>query len=298
MDSTYAAREHRKTVIAAGVIAIATNLLLTVVKIVVGAVSGSLAILSDALHGLVDAASGLVVIISEKVKPYLAASNFTAPDSPTTSTPTPTPAASTPTPTSTVAPPVNFPSSPAPASSATSVPTVQPTTPTAQPVAQPAPTTPAPAKPNPLSKLPFIASLRQHSDVERLGARIIAVIIILVSVHILIEAIQGLLSPPEINFSLLTVAILAITTVAKIALAIFLRKTGAKTHSATLKASSIESMNDSLISVAVLVSTLIYSVFHVNIESYISIAVAVVIFKSGFDLLRPPKSSRSPQKLS
>ena len=59
--------EHSKTVVKAGAIAIIVNLLLAIFKIFVGSVSNSVAVTSDALHGLVDTLSGAIVIISEKL---------------------------------------------------------------------------------------------------------------------------------------------------------------------------------------------------------------------------------------
>lgn len=196
---------HRKTVIRAGAVAIIVNLILTVVKITIGAVSGSLAIFSDAIHGVVDSLAGVIVIVSEKIKPQKTKSGRTL----------------------------------------------------------------------------------DHATIEKIGARIIAVIILLVAAHIIIEAVAGLFNPPEINLSIFALVILTISIVAKVALAIYLRKTSQKTRSVTLKASSVESLNDSIISFAVLLSTLVYLISGFNIEAYVSILVAVFIAKSGLDLLKP-----------
>ena len=196
--------KHQKSVIRAGAVAIVVNVALTILKIILGAVSGSLAILSDALHGVVDSLAGVVVIVSEKIKPKTEKSG---------------------------------------------------------------------------RKL-------KHADIERIGARIIAVIIIFVAVKIVIEAIVGLIEPPEISLSVSTLVILTLSIVAKVGLAIYLRQTGQKTHSATLKASSVEALNDSMISVAVLISTVIFLIWQVNIEAYISIFVAIIVLKTGIDLLR------------
>lgn len=196
-------KEHQKIVIRAGTIAILVNLLLTGAKIAAGAVSGSLAIWSDALHGVVDSLAGAVVIASEKIRVFRTKSG---------------------------------------------------------------------------RKL-------EHAEIEKIGARVIAVIIILVAIHIAIEALEGLFSPPELNLSFLAIAILTVSIVVKIGLAIYLRQTGRRTRSATLKASSVEALNDAMISVAVLLSTLVYLIWQVNIEAYVSLLVAAVILKTGIDLL-------------
>ena len=132
-----------------------------------------------------------------------------------------------------------------------------------------------------------------HADIERLGSQIIGLIILLVALHIIIEAISGLFHPEELNISIPTIIILIISIATKIALGLYLRKTSQKVGSATLKASSVETLNDSIISAAVLISTLIYFIWHINLESYISLAVAAIILKTAIDLLRPHKSHQN-----
>ena len=195
-------RMHQKTVVRAGAVAIATNLVLTVLKIVVSGISGSLAVMSDALHGLVDALSGIVVIVSEKIK---------------------------------------------------------------------------------LSRLKKTLS---HEEIEKIGARIIAVIIILVAVHILVEAVEGIWDPEQLSFSVPALVILMLGIGAKVALSYYLRRTARATRSDTLRASSVESLNDALISGAVALSLALQMMTGVNIEPYVSIAVAVIICWSGIQLLR------------
>lgn len=206
-----AEKTHKSTVLRAGFIAIGINLLLFAFKLIVSIVSGSLAVLSDALHGLVDTLSGIIVVVSEKIKPHVSKSGrkFT------------------------------------------------------------------------------------HADIERLGSQIIGVIILLVALHIIIEAISGFFHPEDLNISVPTLVILIISIITKIALGFYLRKTSQKVGSATLKASSVETLNDSIISTAVLISTIIYFIWHINLESYISLIVAAIIVKTAIDLLRPHKSHQN-----
>ena len=128
-----------------------------------------------------------------------------------------------------------------------------------------------------------------HSDIERIGARAIALIILLVAVHIFIESIAALLHPEDLDLGAPALIILAVAMLAKISLAIFLQKTGQRVHSATLRASGVESFNDSIVSAAVLFSALIYTLWQVNIEAYISLIIAFIIFKSGLDIIFPRK---------
>ena len=194
--------EHSKTVVKAGAVAIAVNLLLAIFKIIVGSVSSSVAITSDALHGLVDTLSGIIVIISEKIG----------------------------------------------------------------------------------SSKKLKAN---HEKIEHVGAIVIAIIIIIVGVHIIIESVEKIIKPEEIEYSWPIVIVLIASIIAKLLLGRFLKSTGKKVKSDTLIASSIETINDSIISGAVLLSILIYIIWHINIEAYISLIISLIILKLGLELIFP-----------
>lgn len=198
---------HSKAVLQAGYIAIATNLLLALFKIIVGALSSSLAITSDAIHGLVDTLSGIIVVASEKLG---ASKKF----------------------------------------------------------------------------------INNHEKIEHIGAILIAIIIIAVGIHIIIESIEGIISPSEeISYSIPTILVLICSIVAKFLLGKYLKDTGTKVKSDTLIASSIETINDSAISGAVLISIIAHLLWQINIEPYISIFIAVIIIKLGLQLIFPKIST-------
>ena len=219
---------HERIVLKAGVLAIGVNLLLFVFKIIVSVASGSLAIMSDAMHGLVDTLSGIVVVVSEKIKPWYFNKKVKNTD----------------------------------------------------------------GKRKSKSNGNDIESHKiSHQDIERIGSYIIAIIILFVALHLLIEAVEGIITPEEMTISPPVVLILVIAMFAKITLGLYLRKTGKKVGSETLIASSVETLNDSIISATVLVSSLFYIWWQLNIEAWVSLFVAIFIAKSGFDLLFKRKKS-------
>ena len=193
---------HSKTVVKAGMIAVFVNLLLALLKIIIGSVSNSVAITSDALHGLIDTISGIIVIASEKL-----GSN---------------------------------------------------------------------------KKLQS-----DHAKIERIGAIIIAFIIIIVGVHIIIESIEKIINPEPIEYSAPIIIVLITSIIGKLLLGRYLKITGQKVNSDTLIASSVETINDSIISGAVLFSILIHSIWQVDIEAYISLVISFIIIKLGLELIFP-----------
>ena len=193
---------HSKTVVKAGMIAVFVNLLLALLKIIIGSVSNSVAITSDALHGLIDTLSGIIVIVSEKL-----GSN---------------------------------------------------------------------------------KKLRSdHAKIEHIGAIIIAFIIIIVGIHIIIESIEKIIDPEPIEYSAPIIIVLITSIIGKLLLGRYLKITGQKVNSDTLIASSVETINDSIVSGAVLFSILIHSIWQVDIEAYISLVISFIIIKLGLELIFP-----------
>lgn len=196
---------HNQTVIKAGFIAICVNLLLAVFKIIIGIISNSLAIMSDAIHGLVDTFSGIIVIASEKLGSS--------------------------------------------------------------------------------KKLH-----KSHEEIEHIGAILIAIIIIAVGIHIIIESIEKIITPEEVEYSAPVIIVLIGSIVTKLLLGRYLRRTGTEVKSDTLIASSVETINDCIISGAVLLSAIIYLIWQVDIEAYISLVISAVIIQFGLGLIFPKLS--------
>jgi len=126
-----------------------------------------------------------------------------------------------------------------------------------------------------------------RAKIERVTTIIIALIIIMVGAHIVIDSIKNIITPEEVDYSVPVMIVLIASIVVKYALAFYLKKAGKIHHSDVLTASGAETMNDALISVAVLASAIIYLIWHINIESYISIAISIVIIKVGLEFIFP-----------
>lgn len=194
--------DRSKTIVKCGWLFILTNLMLAALNVIVGLISNSIAIVSDALHSLIDAVSGVLVIATEK-----------------------------------------------------------------------------------------IASMKKYAknrnQIERAATVIIAMIIILVGVHIVHESIEKILEPHAVEYGFATMLILAVSILAKYALAFYLKNTGKKIKSQVVVASGAETLNDCWISIAVFVSAVIYLIWQVDIEAYVSMAISIVIFKIGLEFIFP-----------
>lgn len=130
-----------------------------------------------------------------------------------------------------------------------------------------------------------------REKVERIATISIAFIIIAMGIHIIIESIEKILDPDWVEYDAPTLIILVISITLKLMLALYLKKQGKAHKSTVLAASGAETMNDTWISVAVLVSAIIYIIWHLNVEAYVSFAIALFIIKVGLEFIFPHISS-------
>lgn len=189
-------------IIKSGRLFVLVNFLLAIFNVIVGIISGSLAITSDAAHSLIDAVSGFIIIIAERLASHHKLADFRA-------------------------------------------------------------------------------------KIERITTIIIALIIMAVGVHIIMESIEKFIEPETPDYTAPVIIVLIASIIAKYLLAAYLKRQGQKYRSDVLAASSVETMNDAWISVAVLISATIYLIWHIDIEAYISIIIAIVILKIGLEFIFP-----------
>ena len=194
--------KRSRTIEKSGYIFILTNFLLGIINIIAGLLSGSIAITSDATHSFIDAVSGLIIVIGEKISNYQKLSNH-------------------------------------------------------------------------------------RPTIERIITIIISIIIIATGIHIIIESIEKINEPEEVEYSAITIIILLISIILKYALAYYLNRNGKKHNSKVLLASSTETLADTAISIAVLISLIIYQITKFNIEAYVSIVISIIIIKAGLEFIFP-----------
>ena len=126
-----------------------------------------------------------------------------------------------------------------------------------------------------------------RAKVERATTVAIAVIIIATGVHVVVEAAEALAETEAPEYSVWTFLVLGVSNGIKCALAVVLKRRGREQKSEVLRASGAETLNDMMISVAVLASLVVYLAFGVNVEPYVSLVIAMIIIKIGAEFLFP-----------
>ncbi len=125
-----------------------------------------------------------------------------------------------------------------------------------------------------------------HGRMEYLSALGVAVLIILAGFELATSAVDKILHPAAAEFSLLTVAILAVAIGIKLWMAFFSHRIGKTIQSDALVAAAIDSRNDVICTSLVLVNTLIGLFTGLALDGYIGLAVALFVIWSGFSVIK------------
>ncbi|MCR4679150.1 MAG: cation diffusion facilitator family transporter [Lachnospiraceae bacterium] len=124
-----------------------------------------------------------------------------------------------------------------------------------------------------------------YGRIEYLSAMIIAGIVLYAGGTSLVESCKKIIWPETVDYSTVTLVIVAVAVVVKLVLGQYVKKTGEKVHSDALVESGADAVFDSVLSLSVLVSAIIYLVFKVNLEAYVGVFIACFIIKAGIEML-------------
>ena len=129
-----------------------------------------------------------------------------------------------------------------------------------------------------------------HARIEYVSSMAISFLILLVGFELLKSSVEKIFNPEETKFSIVSIVILAISILVKLWLCFFNRRIAKKIHSEVMRATAADSLSDAGATAAVLVSSLILHFFHVDIDAYVGIAVAIVILIAGIKVLGEAKN--------
>ena len=125
-----------------------------------------------------------------------------------------------------------------------------------------------------------------HGRIEYLSAMMIAVIILYAGTTSLIESVKQIIKPETPDYDPTSLIIIAVAVVVKIVLGAYVKKVGEKVKSDSLVNSGADATLDAVISFSTLVAAVIFMVFNLALEAYLGAVIALIIIKSGIEMLR------------
>lgn len=125
-----------------------------------------------------------------------------------------------------------------------------------------------------------------HARYEYISAFVVAASILFIGFELAKASVGRIFTPEPVLFSYVTVGVLVFSVVVKGWLWYFYGKLGRQIDSESLKASAIDSRNDVITSLAVLIGCLVSHFSGVELDGYMGLAVALFILYSGIRLAR------------
>ncbi len=138
-----------------------------------------------------------------------------------------------------------------------------------------------------------------HGRFEYISGLCMAFIVLILGLSLLRDSVMQILSPKAMQFSWLSVTVLILAVGAKLWLSLFFKKMNGLTGSATFLAASVDSRNDVITTLSVLLSLIVFKIWGINIDGVAGVAVSVFILISGIGLIREtldPLLGRPPEK--
>ncbi|MBR0025686.1 MAG: cation transporter, partial [Clostridia bacterium] len=125
-----------------------------------------------------------------------------------------------------------------------------------------------------------------HARVEYIAALVVSFLILLVAFELGKESVSKILNPTPVEYSPVTMVVLAISILGKLYLGSFTRKVGKRIDSSALAASTMDSICDVISTGAILISTVIGYFTNLNLDGYIGILVALFVLYAGISILK------------
>ncbi len=125
-----------------------------------------------------------------------------------------------------------------------------------------------------------------YGRIEYLSATVISRLVLYAGVTAFVESVKKIIHPETPEYSAAALIIVAVAVAVKIVLGRYVKHVGEKVNSDSLINSGEDATLDSVISASTLVAAEIYLLFHVSLEAWLGAVIALVIIKSGFEMLR------------
>ena len=125
-----------------------------------------------------------------------------------------------------------------------------------------------------------------HGRYEYISGVVVAALVLLAGAELAKSSFEKILHPEAIPFTALTLVILLVSIGVKLWMAGFNRKLGKLIGSKTLEATALDSRNDVIATSAVVVSFLAGGLFHIQLDGFVGMGVALFILWSGISLAK------------
>ncbi len=123
-----------------------------------------------------------------------------------------------------------------------------------------------------------------HARYEYITGLLVAVVILIIGVFLCKESIEKIITPTDVLADTLVYVILSVAVVMKFFQFLLYRNFAKTINSDTLMANAVDSRNDTIITCATLITTIVMATTGLNIDGYVGLALAIFVLFSGIKL--------------
>ncbi len=124
-----------------------------------------------------------------------------------------------------------------------------------------------------------------YGRIEYMSAMIISILVLYAGITAFTESLKSILHPETPEYSAAALVIVAVGVAVKFFLGRYVSSVGKKVDSDSLVNSGADASLDSVISASTLVAAVIFLIWHVSLEAWLGAVIALVIIKSGVEML-------------
>ena len=125
-----------------------------------------------------------------------------------------------------------------------------------------------------------------HGRMEYLLSIGFSILLFVVAAQLGIEAVEHIMNPEVVEFSMSALAVMLGAMALKIWLSFFLRSIGNRIDSPILRANGKEALSDVWATLAIAIGLLLGGLFQWSVDGYLGLIVALIIAKAGFEVLK------------
>ena len=125
-----------------------------------------------------------------------------------------------------------------------------------------------------------------HGRIEYIAGLGVSALIVVMGVELLQTSFEKIRHPQDMELKPITIIVLVASILVKVYMSVYNRSIGKKIDSSTMKATATDSLSDCISTTVVLISMLVYQLWHVNLDGWSGIIVAVFILIAGVSSAR------------
>lgn len=124
-----------------------------------------------------------------------------------------------------------------------------------------------------------------YGRIEYISSMIIAVLVLYAGITSLVECVKKIINPNHASYTMLSIFVIALAVVVKFLLGRYVKRQGEKINSGALIASGSDALFDSILSLSVFVSAIIFMIFRVSLEAYVGLVISAFMIKAGLEMI-------------